>query len=68
VAGVPPGNVQAYVGAFVPQFVTTADGLIVPPAQILVIALITTVGGFLTVTIRVVVNVPHGFVTASVMV
>lgn len=64
----PPANVQAYVVVLLPQFVTVAEGEIEPGIQMVDTGFSMTVGGFLTVIVLVVVNVPQGLVNASVMV
>ena len=51
-----------------PQLVTVAEGLMETGAQPLVMPLSVTVGFPFTVTVWLVVNVPHGFVTDRVMV
>jgi len=66
--GVPPGNAQVYVKVLLPQFVTVAVGEMDTGAHPLVMPLSVTVGFPFTVTVWLVVKVPHGFVTARVMV
>ena len=64
----PPVKVQAYVGALLPQLVTLAEGAIEPGIQMVDTGFSITVGGFFTVTVLVVINVPQGLVNASVIV